>query len=704
MKIPLSVLVLSTAILSISAQGQQNIELKKQPSLSDEIEVITVTSQRVSRPIVEVASNLTLIDSTTIEDLHLTDLSALMTIVPNVSMQSLMGDYDYIQMRGMPRNLEQATVGVYIDGVPYSSLYGLNLNLLNIESVEVLRGPQGNLFGKNTRDGVIAINTKKNHNEIDAYFTGGIANFNKTLLETKISAPLIEDALAFSFAGKILKRDGVVENSYLDDQVDDLDEKMARLTLDWLISDNFTASITANYLKKENGSYPYVDGSVDLASGDKLATSLDTKNKLDQDINNLSLLLNWQLTNIWSIDSISSWDQTDTFGRFDADLTNQPFGHYDTWIKEEELYQELRLSSLANHGYLDYLFGLSFNKNEDNNNNEWLVGFNSIEGTITKDALVAYADITWRLPQDWQLQSGVRWLDEKIVIDSVFNNPFVPLPSAQTSGSTEQTDSQWLGKLALSKKLSQYQNVYVSWGQGYLSGGASWIAETSDLHAIRQGYGVVYQPEKSNAIELGYKAQLFSQRSTFDIAIFDANIKDYQHASIDAMGVSRIKSIKEVDSQGIEASLNTKLNQAFDWLISIGYNDAKVAQVDGYSGATTTAKIEPGERIPYSPKYNFHTHLNYHTELSSNWLLNTNISWQRFGSTNFDFSGSNQQDDYNTFAANLTLNYGDHWQLKLWGKNITDERYKIYQINFAATKLASYGMPRQIGLDVSWSY
>ena len=420
MKNYLSALMLCAPILSV--QAQENNLNTVDDKFAKKLNMIVVTAQRIEKSKLEVASNLTYIDSDTIEDLNLKSLSDLISIIPNVSMQSVMGDYDYIQMRGMPRNGEQASVGVYIDGVPYSSLYGLNLDLNSVESVEVLRGPQANLFGKNSRDGVILINTKKGGDELAGQLSVGMGNVGRKSLEAQLSGPLIKDKLSFNFSGKMFKRDGFVHNNILDDSVDEADEKSTRINLDWVVNDRVTVSITNHHVRKDNGTYPYVDGAKKFDKGDRLTTDLDTDNMLKQKINNLSVVLNWQINDTWSFGSITSLDKTNTFGRFDADLSSLAYGHYDSWIDEKEIYQEFRLASTHGQGDIDYLFGLSFNKSKDTFNNEYLLFGEAIDGKATRDTLIGYGDITWHLPQDWKLQSGARWVHEKNEVIANFPN------------------------------------------------------------------------------------------------------------------------------------------------------------------------------------------------------------------------------------------------------------------------------------------
>ena len=673
-------------------------------SMDDDIETITVTSQRVERSLYEVASNVTLVDEAVIKELRLSDLEQLVALAPNVAMQALAGDYDYIQMRGLPRNQEQPTVAVYIDGVPYSSLYGLNLSLLNIEKVEVLRGPQANLFGRNTRDGIIAVTTRTPGNETELQLGAGVAELHQREFEAALSTPLVADVLGLTAAGKVLKRGGTVDNSLLGGEVDDVDQQLWRLGLNWTPDELWDIRFSAERVKKRNGSYPYVSGSTRVERGKSLTTALDTNNQFDLDMDTLALQANWQFDPDWRLSAISSWSRTKTFGRFDADFGALPYGHQDTWLEDRDSYQELRLASTPGLGDKDWLFGLSYSRNRDNNTNEWALGMTGIRGKSNKEGYVAYGDLTWRLAESWQLQTGARWVSEQIDSQSVFNNPAYPVPAAQTSGGDSLSDKRWLGKVALSKSLDDHQTLYANYGQGYLSAGTTWIVEATDAAGSRLGRGVSFAPEVSRTMELGYKALLPEWRSSVDLTLYQSVIDDYQHFYLNALGLSRVASIEEVKSRGFEAAFNTRLTDAFDWMISAGYNEAEISRLGAAAGAGAQLSLAEGNRIPSVPKYNVHSHLSYQQALGERWAMRATLSWDHYGKTTFDFPGALQQKSFNLLAATVAFEFDEQWSIELWGKNLTDERYQQYRVQYPGVDIANYGMPRQVGVQISKAF
>ena len=671
----------------------------KQPV--DDIEKITVTSQRIERSIYQLASNVTLIDESTIESLKLTDLELLVALAPNVAIQALQGDYEYIQMRGLPRNPEQPTVSVYIDDVPYSNLYGLNLSMLNIEKVEILRGPQANLFGRNTRDGVIAITTKKSADETELNLAIGMAQYDQQELEATLLTPLIKDKLTMSAALKSINREGVVNNSMLTGELDEVDQKLLRLAFNWTPTQQLDIQLSAEKVKKRNGAYPYVSGAEKLNRGDDLSIAMDIDNQFDMDSGSLALQVNWQLSPDWRLSSISSWSKTDVFGRFDADFSSLDYGFQDSKLEDTDVYQEVRLASTSNHSRYDWLFGLSYSQNKDRNSNEWLVGMSSINGQIEKTGYVAYGDVNWRLADTWTLQTGLRWVNEHISSDTTFYNGYYPVPAAQTEGTTKLSDTRWLGKIAINKSLSEYQTLYANYGQGYLSAGTTWISEQYDATASRLGHGVSYAPELSRTFELGYKSLLPAWHASVDFTVYHSVIDDFQYSYVDALGLSRIASMEQVVSKGFEFAFNLDITDSLKWTLSTGYNDAHISRLGTQLKDLGEIGANEADRIPSVPKSNIHNHLNYSFELTDQLVIASSISWDHYGETSFDFPGKLRQGNYNLLAANIAVEFADNWQVSIWGKNLTDERYQQYRVQYVNFDIANYGMPRQVGISLN---
>jgi len=666
---------------------------------SNDIETITVTSQRVERSIIDLASNSTFIDQETISLLNLKTIEDVIALTPNVTMKTLSGDFDYIQMRGMPRNIEHATVSVYIDGVPYSNLYGLNLSLLNVQSVEVIRGPQANMFGRNTRDGVIVITTNKGFDSSDSV-GAQLSSRSGKQFSFSATTPLLDDNLALSLQGEWKQQDGMVKNNYLGGQIDDTKYHQWHFNAHWPPSEQLTVNVSVDRLKKNNGAYSYVDGNADVNRGDPLATSLDTQNQFDLLTQTVALAIDWQFTPHWQFSSISSASTTDVFGRFDADFSQSPYGHYDTWLADKDLYQEFRLSTPESQRTVSWLFGASYSKNTDDNRNDYaLMALNS-HATLVKKGSVIYGDMTWQINEDWQLQSGVRWLRESFDASTQFSNPFIPTPTVSTQGDKSLSDHQLLGKLSLSVALAPHQQLYVNAGQGYLSGGVTWMAEDIDLTFSRQGTGLSYSPEKSTTLEIGYKGLFPAIDTRLDLSVYRSSLANYQHNYQDLYGLSHIVNVAQVQSHGAEFSLTTALNENLDWVISAGVNNSKIKEVDNSLGLD--AQI--GAYIPNAAKNNIHSRLSYQTTVSSQWSVRSALSYNRYGTTYFDFAQRTEQPSYDTVGVSLSAQHSSQWKIALWAKNITDTRYKQFQVLSGGLNIATYGNVREFGIGLSRSF
>lgn len=661
-----------------------------------EMELITVTSQRIEKSPLEVSSNITIFDEETIKSLNLTSLSELLALIPNFSMQSITGDYDYIQVRGMPRNYEQSTLSVFIDGVPYSSLYGLNIPLLNISSVEVIKGPQGNLFGRNTRDGIIVINTKNATNEVSGFAELSLAELNQKSLKASLNAAIKEDVLWFSIGGNVLQRDGTVKNTLLKNDVDPIDEHSSYAKLNWQLND-FNGQIKFNYEKKDNGLAPYVITEPPLKDGDPLEIALNIENKFKQKNTGISVDLNWDI-NTWKVSSITSYAKVNTAAEFDADYSDLPLGSYHSQIDEKDIYQEFRLTSHDIHSQLSWLIGASYNKNEQNNSNQYPLFSMETDVKLERENYLAYLDLIWQINQQWQLQAGTRYFDEEVTSTSIYTNPTYPVPNPITQGFTSHKDARFLSKAALNYQFSPEQRIYMSYGEGYLSAGTSWLMEYIDDSGMRQGTGTPYSPELSKNIEFGYKTNLSTYATQLELSVFDSQLHDYQYYYLTPFGFSRVTSIDEVTSQGIEFSISSQFTESLSWQMNVGINDAQVTSIGTQENDLDISK---GDNIPLTPRFSVSNTLLYSFQLNTDWIIDANITWQHNDAIYFDFNKQQQQGTSNIFNTSLSFNYQQNWLMTIWANNLTDQRVQQFRIAMPGNDLANYITPRQIGLNIA---
>ncbi|MDA0150468.1 TonB-dependent receptor [Vibrio sp. LaRot3] len=691
--------VLAAAILGTLAYGQS-------VAAPQADETVIVHAARVAKDMKDISQSMDYLSAEDIEKHRYKTVADAIKSIANIVLPELPGDYSYIQVRGLPRHLEQSNVPIYVDGVPQTSLYGLNLLLKDVESIEFLRGPQGNTYGSNARDGIIVITTKKQGNDPSASFELGVANYDQQSGTVTAGTALIEDVLTAKVTLDYLSRDGFVENTHLNKSVDPKEQRSAMLSLHWTPSSDWTANLYLDHTTLESGVYPYVKDDPKTERGDDLKTATDIEGLFDQTSKGAALNVTWTGLENWQLSSVTGIREIDTYGRFDADLVVTPpagSAYLDNYIREKDTFQELRLNSNLGALPVDWTFGAAFYRSHEDNNNFTEMDLNKMQltktaGKYTRDTYTAYMDASWRFAPTWTLKAGARYTKEDFQIDSQFYSMFrFPF---ETQGSYEKDYSEFLPNFAISKDFGKNHTVYASYGEGMLSGGGSWIAEASDSSG-NLGHGLPYDPETSEVYELGYKSYWNDRTIIADINVFDMRVNNLQYAYQDpTTGANAIAPIKEVRSRGIEGSISALINDVWEAALSFGFNDAKVTQVDGYTGAS----YSEGARIPFAPEHTVNVEATYYGEIGDNWTFTPNLGVGFYGEMALDKQGNNFQDPYFVVDANVRFNYRDDFEIRLWGVNITDERYKTYSVNWGGTGFSNYGDPVRFGVDLSANF
>ena len=217
------------------------------------------------------------------------------------------------------------------------------------------------------------------------------------------------------------------------------------------------------------------------------------------------------------------------------------------------------------------------------------------------------------------------------------------------------------------------------------------MAEETTMLGERLGYGKTYAPEMSEVIEVGYKSYWLDRRVMTTMSLFDARVKNYQYSYPDG-AATRIASIEEIRSRGVEGSISALLTDVWQAVLRFGFNDAKVTQVDGYSGASMSS----GTRVPNAPKHNINIETTYSAQISDDWVFTPTLSVGHYGQVALDDKGEKFQDSYVIVKSNFEFKYRDDYSIRLWGDNLTDERYKT----FSYYGLSTYGDPLRFGVDL----
>jgi iron complex outermembrane recepter protein len=532
--------------------------------------------------------------------------------------------------------LEQG-VGFYVDQVYNSRPAAAAFDLLDIERVEVLRGPQGTLFGKNTTAGAVNITTKLPSFSPEGEVEGSIGTHGFVQVEGAISGPIVDDRLAFRFAVGKTYRDGYVRSTQTGRNVNDLDNLALRGQLLWKPNDALRIRLTGDYalsdgdcctqvfvgygatLRAVDRQFPAMAAALGYAPPsqnpyDRLA-DVDAPIKARSALGGLSLIADYDFGRS-TLTSISAWRWWDWQPANDRDYTALDILRQSANpVQQNQYSQELRLASNGTNK-LDYTLGAFafYQKLNGQNVTEWgrdatfwLLGTQTANGTAiprnlldgyitnsdaasTIESYAGFGQLIWRLNDRLTLTPGIRYTFEQKRADyaavvggglattnSALANAKLAIfrPQAYQVGFS---DDAVTGDINLSWQPARDVHLYASYSRGFKSGGINLAGlpfNATNNPALNRA---IINPEKSNAYEIGLKTQLFDRKLTANFAAFRSDVRDFQANVVDTgPGALRgyLANIEKVRSQGFEADLTLASVRGFSAYLRAAYTDAK---------------------------------------------------------------------------------------------------------------------------------
>jgi iron complex outermembrane recepter protein len=634
-------LLISTAVflLPLPALAQ---EAPQQPEAEEPPE-ITVTARRREETAQEVPIALSVLGSEALTKTGAFSIQAVTQQVPTLQYTSSNPRNTALNIRGLGVSfglandgLEQG-VGFYVDQVYNSRPAASAFDLLDIERVEVLRGPQGTLFGKNTTAGAVNISTKKPSFTPEGEFEATLGSNNFVQLKGAISAPIIDDKVAFRLAIGKTARDGFVKSTATSRNVNDLDNLGLRGQLLWKASPAVTLRLSGDYnysnadcctqvfvragttLRSANRQFPALAAALNYAPPslnpyDRLADA-NAPIKARSAIGGLSLIADVDLGPS-TLTSVSAWRWWDWQPANDRDYTSLDILRQSANpVQQDQYSQEVRLSSNGTNK-VDYTVGLFayYQKLRGQNVTEWgrdaafwLLGTqtsngtaiptNLVDGYITRSQAVstiesyaAFAQVIWHLSDRVSITPGLRYTYEKKAADYAadvsggLSTSNAALAAAKLSIFRPQAyavsfnDDALTGDINLSWQPSDTLNLYVSASRGFKSGGINLAGLPFNAANDPALNRAVVSPEKSTAYEIGLKSQLFDRKLTANFALFRNDVRDFQANVVDTgPGALRgyLANIEKVRSQGAEADITLAPLKGFSAYVRGAYTDAK---------------------------------------------------------------------------------------------------------------------------------
>ena len=684
------------------AQKEVKTTPEKKTPKEHELEPMTVTAEKREENIQEVPVSITALSGVQIEDSGITSIKDFSLQIPSLHIVTWgTRRNSHIYMRGIGATLNDPAVGFYVDDVNYLNWGTFDTELFDIERIEVLRGPQGTLYGRNTLGGVINIITKKpkNYTEGTAYMTFG--DYDRQDYRMALRSPVIKDKLFLGFSGVYSKRDGYTDNDFLGDEADDRDGLSGRIHLHWLPTDVLDITLSTDAERDRDDGYPL--GQLTAVQHHPHHVSYDYKGSMDRDIYGSSLRVAYE-SSWFDLTSITGWRSWDNEDKSDMDFT--PFDMMRSFedVDQTQFTQEIRLASPGGSGNLKWLVGAyCFNEDFDQDNimdfGADAVAMGMVPATMKDYSLAEFdnrgyaffGQATYTLFNKLDLTAGVRFDHEKKEFDF---NKFMEMggmvvPETGFKLDTDEKFDEWLPKFAIDYRWTPNLMTYASVSKGYKSGGFNC--------AFSNPADASFDPEYSWNYEIGLKSSWLDNRLILNAAGFYIDWTDQQILQLTSLGMTVTRNAGESHSQGFEVEMIARPATGLELSAGYGYTDAKF---DDYKDPIIGANYDDN-RINMVPQYTYNLAAQFRHSLINKIDLFGRLELQGLGKSYWDEANALKQDPYELVNLRLGLE-SEHFDLHLWAKNLFDREYEAIAFSWPGwPAVGEAGDPQTFGITLT---
>lgn len=650
------------------------------------IDEIVVTADFRERSLIEVPFSVSVLDDSFVNDVAVQHFEELINIVPNMNWSGDGHRARYFQIRGVGE-LEQyqgapnPSVGFLIDDIDFSGI-GTVATLFDIESIEVLRGPQGSRYGANALGGLIYVRSTSPSTERDGRFEISAGDDDALSVGAAFGGPVGgREVTTFRISAQQYTSNGFRDNRYLSrNDSNGRDELTMRARLNVKPSDSFTAKLALMYSNIDNG--------YDAFALDNTYTVLSDKPGRDtQESIGSSLRFDWTLRNASTLTSISSFASSNIDFGFDAD-----WGNSDSWAPVTYDYESF-----------SYRERDTVSQEVRVGNDRWLAGVYAMrlqDEIVTLnlgdyyDPFYDFADtLNDRFGSDYEATNIAVFGQYKLVIgDATTLSSGLRLEHRTTDYAdtaaliASPSESMWGGEISLSHAFSDAHNAYLSLSRGYKAGGFN----LGPVPAGKRDFGT----EDMWTIELGLKAVLFEQRLQFNASLFHNRRDDQQVRTSTqlvpgdpASFVFFTDNTGSGNTLGAEADLRFFISEQWEIYSSFGLLDASLASGRGQAHAP---------RHTFAGGIVYRHHAGYYARLDA-------TAKDEFY---FDVSHDQKSRAYRLLNARIGFDH-DLWQLSLWARNLLDKEYAVRGFyfgneppDFPDALYTRLGDPRQLGVTI----
>ena len=679
------------------------LTLSATPLIESEIE-ITVTAQKRRERLKDVPISVKVIPRQQIEDARIQTFRDVANNTPNFTFRPAGGgrQFAFYSFRGLSNSnflSRKDTLGFYIDEVPYDNGAFIDLDLLDLDRIEILRGPQSTLYGRNSQAGVINITTRQPSNDPELRASASYGSYNERDLKVSASTPLIKDNLLVSVGGGYRANDGFYRNTVLNKSEGQQSSLAGRLQFLWKPQPELTVALNTNVSSQDDGDTFYT------SKANPFQTQTNESGFVRNQTNTQALKVaydhpDYRLTSV-TTRRFSDQNGRNVLGVAGLDLLSN-YGFDNTlWS------QEFRVQSPPNNkNQLAWTAGL-YTESTDSKNKEASVyspalasvfglpasGADLVRGNIGSKTYAAFGQVDYKPIDPLTVTAGLRYETNDLRLSSR-QRSFTPTGAttpASVSGVFDNVtakDSELLPRLALQYRFSPDVSAYASLTRGYKPGSYNYRADTVDIQRI--------QPERSWNYEVGVKTAFLNNKVTANLSAFSHQIDNYQLALQGSDGFFRTITSAGVGITGLELEVNANPLDGLNLIAGVGVTNAKFTR---YINPLTNANLT-GNQLPFASNLTYNLAAQYR---HSTGLLGR-LELTGVGKTFFDEANQITQDPYGTVNARIGYEANDYG-VYLFANNLFDTRYTTGGFAFPAPNIIyGFGAPATYGIQVKASF
>lgn len=638
-----------------------------------------------------------LLSADAIKQSNIVNIKEITAFVPNLYMPdygSKMTSPVYIRGIGSAKNAP--SVGLYVDGVPYFDRSTFDINIHDIERIEVLRGPQGTLYGRNTMGGIINVFTKSPFKTQGTNLNLTAGNYNN--YQTGLSHyGNVDNKIGYSLSGNYIHSGGYFRNKYSDKRADPINAVSTRARLSWRIKPRLTVHLILSYEYSDQDGYPYRP--YDKASRKMEDINYNSPSFYRRNMSTNGLNIEY-VTENFKLSSQSSFQFYDGKQGLDQDFSFEDKYYVDFYQRQQMYSQEFNIKSLKEDTKYKWQFGLfGFHQNyyqtndvDYRTNGRHVIqdvhnpsgGFAAYHQSSLNDIFTPGLSFIFGIRYDWE--------KSKSSLIRTTTNPDID-PSIEPEVKGKDSFSQITPKASVQYAFSKDGLGYFSVAKGYKTGGFN--------HTADEDKDRTFSPEHSWSYELGTKSSLLDNLLYIDFSLFYIRWNDQQISQTKPTGQGfLIRNAGRSESKGFEFSAQINPAKNLNFQLSYGYTHAK------YKDYKESETVNYDNNYPpMVPKHTLALSANYSIDINQSWLDNIILNGQYTGVGKIHWNDENDinQPFYGIFNGGISF-VKKQISVDLWAKNIGEKNYIAYYFSAMGGNFVQKGKPFTCGVNLNLKF